>query len=76
MYSIFEDSKLSASIIRKAAESDPNLIHADLNDDRPIPMSYNEMVASYTTNERRVLYDYVISKTKSLQQSEILSQME
>jgi hypothetical protein len=34
-------------------------------DDRPIPKTMDRIISDFTPDERRVLYDFVVSKTRS-----------
>ncbi|XP_077287854.1 U11/U12 small nuclear ribonucleoprotein 48 kDa protein-like [Arctopsyche grandis] len=60
------DSELSASIIARAAALDRNFVKGIMPyavDKRPVPLSVNQMMTMYTTDERKAIYDYVVSKT-------------
>lgn len=34
-------------------------------DDRPIPKTMNRIIADFTPDERRILYDFAVSKTRA-----------
>ncbi|XP_033611594.1 U11/U12 small nuclear ribonucleoprotein 48 kDa protein isoform X2 [Cryptotermes secundus] len=60
------DKEMRTAIIREAAMQDPKMktgIPAVGFDDRPIPKTMDRIICDFTPDERRVLYDFAVSKT-------------
>ncbi|XP_021934823.1 splicing regulatory glutamine/lysine-rich protein 1-like isoform X2 [Zootermopsis nevadensis] len=58
--------ELRTAVIREAALQDPKMktgISAVGLDDRPIPKTMDRIISDFTPDERRVLYDFAVSKT-------------
>ncbi|XP_054258548.1 U11/U12 small nuclear ribonucleoprotein 48 kDa protein-like [Macrosteles quadrilineatus] len=61
--SVVIDKTTQRDVILRAAQNDPSLKIGENVMDREVPQTSDRLCSDFTTDERRVLYDYAVSRT-------------